>query len=107
MFFISKRSIIICLACLPLNKEQNQSYAPNAPSPFTQKTTFSPLPALSSQIGFPPPKSCPQLQIFLSAKLFQTSLLWRLEGFISLPLIGSVTELGSAGGCRDTPACGQ
>lgn len=107
MFFISERSIIICLACLPLNKEQNQSYAPNAPSPFTQKTTFSPLPALSSQIGFPPPKSCPQLQIFLSAKLFQTSLLWRLEGFISLPLIGSVTELGSAGGCRDTPACGQ
>lgn len=69
MFFIRDRSIIISLACLPLHKEQNQSCAPNAPSPFTQKTTFSPLPALSSQLGFPPPKSCPQLQIDLGDQI--------------------------------------
>lgn len=69
MFFIRDRPIIISLACLPLHKEQNQSCAPNAPSPFDQKTTFFPPSALSSQLGFPPPWSCPQLQNFLPAQI--------------------------------------
>lgn len=68
MFFIRERPITISLACLPLHKEQNQRCAPNAPSPFSQKTTFFPWSALSSQ-SFSTTKELPTAQDFLSAQV--------------------------------------
>lgn len=107
MFFIREKSIIISLACLPLHKEQNQSCALNAPSPFTQKTTFSPPPALSSQLGFPPPKSCPQLWAFLSSHIVPDLPPLEAARFRFSPPAVSVAQLGSAGGCTGTPEHGQ
>lgn len=57
MFFIRDRSIIISPACLPLHKEQNQSCAPNAPSPFHREKHL--LSSASSQLCFPTTKELP------------------------------------------------
>lgn len=108
MFFIRDRSIIISPACLPLHKEQNQSCAPNAPSPFHPEkhllsSASSQLPALLSHHQ----RAAHSSGLSPQPKLFQTSLLWRLQGCISLPPTGSVTQLGSAGGCTGPPEHGQ